>query len=102
MTDINSLVLEAFNSGASFYDSESDKTHRSADTSKIFKASQLTGISRGITSAMQKSSSGAGIGGVDKFLSRPSVDVPMLGKHSKFVEKKAKDKFNKIMGEKVI
>lgn len=105
MTDINLLVLEAFNTGASFYDSESDKANKdniSIDRTKMNKASSLTGISQGVISSMQKFSGGSGIGGVDKFLNRPSIDVSMIDHHSRAVQRKAAQKFNKIMGEKVI
>lgn len=114
MSDINQIINEVL-SNVSFLQNDnnndkvtSDHLYAKGSTSaldqndidKIAKASKVTGLSRNVTASLQKLTSG--MGGIDRYLNKPSVDVPMLGKHAMIIRRKAAAKFNNIMGEKVV
>lgn len=114
MSDINQIITEIL-SNVSFLQND-NKTDRVTsymmhsknitnaldqnDIDKVAKASKVTGLSRNVTASLQKLTSG--MGGIDRYLNKPSVDIPMLGKHAMIIRRKAAAKFNNIMGEKVV
>lgn len=112
MSNINLLVLEDFSkSDVSFYDSRDDSKRRGTfnrdknsladiDSIKSRKASEITGLNAGTADALQKMS--GGIGGIDKVLNKPDIDVDNDDVDAKKIRSLAVKKFNKIMGEKVL
>lgn len=120
--DINILVLEDFSRGdLGFYNSSKDqdtkkiskhgilkihdflntgKIKEDADDIKTDKASTVTGISTGVSHAMQKFS--APFGGINKFLNKPDINQDQTPQQLIKMRNKAVKSFNKSMGEKVL
>jgi hypothetical protein len=101
MKDINSLVLEAFNTEKPFISSVNKDPYRELDEDKIKRLSKIHGISDGISSHIQKIS--GPMGGANKFLggrySGPqTVDI----KDATEAKIDAVKHFNNMMGEKVL